>query len=612
MAKRILIIVFFLLTVVTWSQAQVKGYQQNIALSKDTSLVVNFIKLFKGRPNPLIDSTRLNINKFMLSIATLEGKRINSIKIDHKHFGSNLTVEKPLTENVLTRFANKLHSNTKENTIRKNLFFHENELLNPLVIAYNEKWLRDLPFIQDARIVAFPLISDTNSVDMYIVTKDIFPLGATLNIRSANAYETSINSENINDAGNAFSINHSMDTKRENKAGVGFDVTTRNIMGSFFDLNFGAKTFENNFANAANSATHIYVKGNLPLLNPLSNFTGGFEWSLSRNNLAYPNAWTSNYYDSSLNYHLEHIDTWVGYQMFRNKIKYNSNNPRHFIQYRFFNNNFLTRPKNYLTQVDKDYQNLLGHIVSYTIIQQKIIRTQYLYGFGRNEDLPSGKSLTFTSGHFIREQEKLPYVGVQLETYNMSKTEHFRYINLSAGTCYFDKDLQDIRILASIEDISKIRYLKSGYRYRQIINLSFTETLKNKYNEALLVNSIYGIPQLSRERIRGGTRISGNWESIWYNSRSFYGFRSSPFAFANLTFIRTVGEPIESGDLYSSLGAGIRVRNESLIFGTIELKGYHFPRINQQMSAWNLTLTTNLRFKYNSNIINKPDFVKIN
>jgi hypothetical protein len=136
--------------------------------------------------------------------------------------------------------------------------------------------------------------------------------------------------------------------------------------------------------------------------------------------------------------------------------------------------------------------------------------------------------------------------------------------------------------------------------------------LKNKYNEALLVNSIYGIPQLSRERIRGGTRFSGNWESIWYNSRSFYGFRSSPFAFANLTFIRTVGDPIASGDLYSSLGAGIRVRNESLIFGTIELKGYHFPRINQQMSSWNLTLTTNLRFKYNSNIINKPDFVQIN
>lgn len=612
MAKRIVFLLFLFFTGASLSQAQVKGYQQNIALSKDTGLVVSFIKLFKGRPNPLIDSTWLNINKFMLSISTLEGKKINSIKIDHKHFGSNLIVEKPLSDNALTRFANSLHTNTKENTIKKNLFFHENEILNPLVIAYNEKWLRDLPFIQDARIVAFPLISDTNSVDLYIVTKDVFPLGASLNIRSGNAYETSLNSENINDAGNAFNINHSLDTKRETKAGWGFDITTRNIMGSFFDLNFGAKTFENNFSNFANSATHLYVKGSLPLLTPLSNFTGGFEWSLSKNNLAYPKVWTTNYYDSTLKYHLEHIDTWIGYQIFFKKIKYNSNNPRHFVQYRFFNNNFLSRPINYLTQVDKDYQNQLGHIVSYTIIQQKIIRTQYLYGFGRNEDLPSGKSLTFTSGHFIREQEKLPYIGVQLETYNMSKTEHFRHINLSAGTSYFDNQLQDIRILASIEDISKIHYLKSGYRYRQIINLSFTETFKNKYNEALLVNSIYGIPQLNKEKIRGSTRISGNWESIWYNSRSFYGFRNSPFVFANLTYIRTVGDPIALGDLYSSLGAGIRIRNESLIFGTIELKGYHFPRINQQMSAWNLTLTTNLRFKYNSNIINKPDFVQIN
>ena len=612
MGKRLVIVFLILFHGALLAQAQIKGYQQNIALSKDSGLVISLIKLFKGRPNPLIDSTRLNINKFMLSIATLEGKRIHSIKIDHKHFGSNLIVDKPLTENALTRFANKLHSNTKENTIRKNLFFHENEILNPLVVAYNEKWLRDLPYIQDARIVAFPLISDTNSVDIYIVTKDIFPLGINLNIRSANAYETSIKTENINDAGNAFNINHSLDTKRSTKAGFGFDFTTRNIMGSFIDLNVGAKTFENNYANNANSATNVFIKANLPLLTPLSNFTGGIEWSLSRNNFAYPNSWTRNYYDSTLQYHLQRFDAWIGYQIFNKSKQYSTNAPRHFVQYRFFNNNYLSRPSNYLYQVDRNYENLIGHIVSYTLIQQKIIRTQYLYGFGRNEDLPSGKSLTFTSGHFMRELEKLPYAGIQFETYNMSKNEHFRHINLNAGSCYFENQLQDIRLLASIEDISKIHYLKSGYRYRQIINLSFTETLKNKYNEALLINSIYGIPQLYKEKIRGGTRISANWESIWYNSRSFYGFRSSPFAFANLTYIRKVGDPIATGDLYTSLGGGIRIRNESLIFGTIELKGYHFPRINQQMSAWNLTLTTNLRFKYNSNIINKPDFVQIN
>jgi hypothetical protein len=82
--------------------------------------------------------------------------------------------------------------------------------------------------------------------------------------------------------------------------------------------------------------------------------------------------------------------------------------------------------------------------------------------------------------------------------------------------------------------------------------------------------------------------------------------------FANLTYIRTVSEPIKNGDIYSALGAGIRVRNENLILGTIELKGFYFPRTNLQLSPFNISLMANIRFKYNSSLIEKPDFVAIN
>jgi hypothetical protein len=82
--------------------------------------------------------------------------------------------------------------------------------------------------------------------------------------------------------------------------------------------------------------------------------------------------------------------------------------------------------------------------------------------------------------------------------------------------------------------------------------------------------------------------------------------------FGNLTYIRTVGDPILKGDIYSSVGSGLRIRNENLVFGTIELKGFYFPRTNQQLSPWNFSLITNLRFKYNSNIVEKPNYVEIN
>jgi hypothetical protein len=284
----------------------------------------------------------------------------------------------------------------------------------------------------------------------------------------------------------------------------------------------------------------------------------------------------------------------------------------YFVQVRFLENIFKQRPTDFLALIDKNYQNIEASLASFTLFKQQIIRTQYLYGFGRNEDLPTGKSMVITSGNYRREQSSLPYLGIKLENYKLLSNENYRHLTLSAGSSYADAQLQDVRFIASVEQINKLHYLESGYKYRSIINVSFTQTLKNKFNEALLISSSYGIPQLNKERIYGGTRITANWESVWYNSRSFYGFRTSPFAFGNITYLRTVGQPIDKGDIYSSIGSGMRIRNENLIFGTIELRAFYFPRINRQLSPWNIALITNLRYKYNSSIISKPDFVQIN
>jgi hypothetical protein len=594
------------------ANAQLRGIEKNIALSKDSGNFQKIIKLFKGRPNPFIDSTNIAIGKYIKTIASFEGKTINSIHIDQKHFGASINNPNKIKKDVLTTLADQLHDKTNEKTLRKNLFVHENEILDPLIIAYNEKWLRDLPYIQDARILASVAAADSNQVDLYIIVKDIFPFGGSFDLRNANSYAASFSTENANDGGNGFKLSHNFDQNRSTKTGWGFDYTSRNVAGSFTDITVGAKTFSPNEANGNLSASSIYIKGNRPLLTPKSKWTWNFEWNNTSNKNVFPAQWSDSLYTSTLNYDLKHFDASIGYQIFSSNHSFESNNPHYFVQLRYLENIFKDRPLDYLAQIDKNYQNIEAFLSSFTLFKQKIIRTQYLYGFGRNEDLPTGKSLIITAGRYKREQSQLPYLGIQLEIYKMLANESYRHINISSGTSYENSQLQDVRFLASIEQISPLRYLESGYKYRSILNLSFTETLKNKFNEALLISSNYGIPQLNKERIYGGTRISANWESVWYNSRSFFGFRTSPFAFGNITYLRTVGQAIGNGDIYSSIGSGMRVRNENLIFGTIELKAFYFPRTNLQISPWNLSLLTNIRYKYNSSIISKPDFVQIN
>jgi len=601
-----------LLCNVVIATAQIKGFEKNIALSKDTNTFQKIVKIFKGKPSSLIDSTNIAISRYMKSMASFEGKKINSIFIEQKHFGSSVNDINKLKKDVLTKFADKLHNKTNENTIRKNLFIHENELLDPLSIAYNEKWLRDLPYIQDARILAATSNSDTNLVDLYVITKDIFPFGGSFNIRNENSYNASFSTDNTNDGGNSFNLIHNFDKNRENTTGWGFDFMNRNVKGSFTDVSIGAQTFIPNIANGDLSASSIYIKGLRPLLTPISKWTWGFEWNNTSNKNVFLKKWSDSLYNNTFNYDLKHFDSWIGYQLFSKNFSIGNSVPHYFIQLRYLENIFKQRPLDYLSQFDKNYQNIEAFLSSFTLFKQQIIRTQYLYGFGRNEDLPSGKSLVITAGQYTRERTPLPYLGIQIESYKLLPNESFRHINISGGSSYANQQLQDVRFLASLEQISALRYLESGYKYRSILNISFTETLKNKFNEALLINSNYGIPQLNKERIYGGSRLSANWESVWYNSRSFFGFRTSPFAFGNITYLRTVGDPIQTGDIYTSMGTGIRVRNENLIFGTIELKGFYFPRTNLQVSPWNLSLLTNIRYKYNSSIIFKPDFVQIN
>ena len=603
---------FITFFIIITSFAQDKRSSQNIVNSKDTNLIISIIKLFKGKPNSLIDSTNLIINKSINFISSQEGKRINSIQITHSHFGTYTNRDSVNKQKFISKVANSLHDFTNENTIRKNLFFHVNEYMNPLVIAYNEKRLRDLPFIQDARIIAIPVLNDSNSVDLFVVTNDIFPFGASLRFKNINSYDASGTIENINDRGNALTLNHNFDINRKNKSGWGGRYVSRNLLGSFVDLTLGANTLENNIVNFESSGTNVYIKGDLPLLSPLSSWTGGFEWSGAQNNNEFPNRWSDSLFNADLKYERKNFDSWIGYQIFNKPWISNNDSYRHFIQYRYLATHFDARPIHYLSQIDRNYQNVKAHLLSYTFFKQQIVRTQYLYGFGRNEDLPTGNSLAITTGHYQRENIYSPYLGILFESYKLRKNEQFIHLFLNTGTSYKYNQLLDFKLLASIEQISKLHYLKNGFKYRSMLNISFAQTLKNKFNEALLINSIYGIPQLSQERIKGGTRLTANWESIWYNSKSIYGFRQSPFVFANMTYIRTVGDPIKSGDIFSSIGGGTRIRNESLIFGTVELKGFYFPRTNLQVSPWNLAITTNLRFKYNSNLITKPDFVQVN
>ena len=585
--------------------------KQDAIDKKKSSLKLKILKSITGNAESMTDTNRDVIANNIELLSKYNGKQINNIIIEQHNFSTNINLPQINQKDKFTNIANKLHKNSSDNTIRKNLFFKPNELLSPTIIAYNEKWLRDLTFIQDARIIALPVKYDTNKIDLFIITKDIFPLGGSLNLKNQNSFDASLSDENLFGTGNALKINNNFDNTRIPKPAWGYNLQLRNVFGSFININGGINNYTNSISDGSMSAINKHLLGELPFLHPLSNWTGGFELMEFKNTNAYPNKWSDSLFDSKLNYHYDTKDFWVGYQLFF-KTKINKINRRHIIQLRHLEKSFNIRPINFLAQLDKDYRNINANFLSITVFNQNIIRTKYLYGFGRNEDLPIGQSLSLTFGKYYREINSISYAGLKYEKYALQSSGNYSHLNVNIGSSYAEKKYQDFRFLSSLEIIGKLKYIESGSPYRHIFNVSIAQTLNNKFNEALLIYSNYGIPQLNKEQIKGGTRISGNWESVLYSTKTLYGFKSSPFVFANLTYIKAIDEVKKNGGVYTAVGTGTRIRNENLIFGTIELKCFYLPRTNLQVSPWNFSFITNLKYKYNSTIIQKPDFVEIN
>ena len=576
-----------------------------------TKIIDKVKNAITGKSLSMTDSNRIYLFNNIATLKSYAGKRINSITIEQHNFLTSIDSKESNLKDVFSKLGNKLQSNSKSRAIRENIFFKEWDLFDPSIIAYNEKWLRDLSYIQDAKIMAMITPYDTNQVDIIVVTKDLFSYGGEVLINNKDAYSAKLNNINLLGSGNSVQVVQNFENKRNSKSGWGYDLGLSNILGTFISVNAGVNQFGNNLANNVLSARKNYISVQRPILHPNSKWLGGLEYLENVNENVFPGKWDT-IFDQQLNYNLKHTDIWVGYQLTKKKKLIKINEDRQFIQYRHLENIFKERPVDYLLQLDRNYQNLKADFLSYTIVRQSVYRTRYLYGLGRYEDLPIGRSLTWTTGRYTIEGDKAPYLGFKFEQFKLSKKDNYTHIITNVASSYMDKALQDFRFLVSLEQFSKLKYLNNGYGYRQILNFSFTQTLKNKYNEALRINSIYGIPQLNREQIKGGTRISGNWESVIYNNRAFWGFKSAPFVFGNITYIRTMGDPILKGDIYTAIGSGMRVRNENLVFGTIELKGCYFPRTNQQLSPWNFSLITNLRYKYNSNIVEKPNYVEIN
>lgn len=548
-----------------------------------------------------------------------KGKVIRSIETVILGFEYNMNDTTELKKNIGVTIGKVFHKNTSDKVIKNNLFFKEGDRLYPYLLADNERYLRELSYTSDARILVDYAEGSRDSVDIVILTKDVFSIGGRLAINGKNQARAELRDENFLGSGNRLLISGYYQNPRSPKTGFGGEYIRRNIRGTFIDWVSGYQNYKQAFSSGRNQETVIYTRLEKPLVTPYIPSTGALEWSYQNTRNAYD---TDSLYRAKINYAVYNIDAWFGYSLDSKRSIYANKEIRvhKFIAIRTFKQHFIETPLRYKDSFDYRFTNSTGILASLNIFKQIFYKTNFIYGFGRTEDVPEGFSAALTTGYatkqndgyFIKENINRPYAGLDLSLGNFKKKGFYTSYTFKFGGYFYQKRFEDVDFLLDINHFTRLRKLSKSWFNRLFIYAGIAAQANPVLNTPLFLNSEFGLPYFSNGSLSSDLRATIKGEAVFFNTKKILGFRFAPFAFTDLILLKPAKLGLSDSDLFTAVGGGIRTRNENLVFGTIELRGYYFPRVNGDMKSWKVEVTSNIRFKYKSSFINRPGFIIAN
>jgi hypothetical protein len=528
------------------------------------------------------------------------GKVIRRVVIRNLSFGENVDDTSSSIISTLTRMADRLQSNTKDWAIRELLFVKKGQLVDPYQLADNERFLRDQNFIKDARIYVRLVTPD--SVDLYVRLRDVFSWGAEVKTSGINDFQASIYDANF--LGMAQRLQYTMLYDKNRHPLVGSEIMYRktSIAGSFINVAAAYTSIDHGASLGNENERAWYLKLERPLYTPNARLAGGVELSWNRSTNVFEKPITE--FDD---YKYQLGDAWLGYNIgvYKQKAQGEDNRRRRFVSLRYFDQHFIKPPKQ--DGFEPRYADKRYVLAQFTWYKINFYRTNYIYGFGRTEDLPVGMMRKITIGQAKVDSLRRLYVGWEFDHWLVDRFSNYWNYTVALGTNFYKKEWQDNSALLGISWFSRL-YEHPKYKVRQFANFSYAEIFNHHVYEPLYINNEFGLSGFSSDSIRAMRRISAGTETSLFTRWRILGFKIGFFAFAKATLMSPEQTGLWRGGFFPAVGGGIRTRNENLIFGTIEARFTWFPRTLYDLNNITLTVHSNLRVKFSGSFVQPPWF----
>ncbi|MBA4411395.1 MAG: hypothetical protein C0397_18495 [Odoribacter sp.] len=509
---------------------------------------------------------------------TFENKTIGSITIKSLDvFGPDFIDTSKTTGIWIEQMANKLHSKSNLSVIRKNLWIKEGQPLDPNLLMDNERLLRSLPYLKDVRIIIKSRQFNNDLVDILILTKDVFSFGLSGNLRDIKHGEIGIYDKNILGIGHEIGTKLIAHTYKTPHIGIEAYYAINNLKGNFINFSTG---YANNFLRKG-----FFVSFERDFLRPRSVYAGGLtvlrNFSSDRLNL---NDFVR--VDFPLNYLF--LDSWYGRRLMLG-INPGDSRFQMTLSGRIRYASFYDRPLPDLNN-NQFFANSTFYLGSLSFSKRSYVRDYLVYSYGITEDIPKGYLHELVFGYDRNEFGERWYSHVYLSTGNLfiNKPYYF-FSSFGLGTFWKPDGVEQGMADFKINFISPLFNIWN-VRTRQFIKLNYTLGINRFEIEDLLLRNRDGIRGFGSKLGKGKQRVTLNVENVFFQERAILNFQTAFFSFFDVGIVGPADQSIFKQSYYAGVGLGLRIRNENLIFKTIQIRLAFYPNHPSDVSSMGFLL----------------------
>ncbi len=530
-------------------------------------------------------------------IKKFSGKIVRTIEVVVLDvFGGSIENPEDTTRGWLEDIGNSLHINSKKWLIKNMLIFSKGDVITVYKINESERIIRQFPYNYDVRIIPKLIHNIVDSIDIIVYVQDIWSIngGGAINFgdKSASLYFDDMNFLGF---GNQFNIGIKIDRKFINDWDWDGKYVINNIGNSFISAKL---LYESEYNHQ-----HFGLILSRDFISPVIKWGGGFaqHWQHNR----YPD---TIFTPKFARYNQQ--DYWLGYAFNINpndtfSQKYKSINIAARITRTVFSQIPIYDSLN-LFQNNTFYLGRIGYsdIIFYT--------DKYIFGLGRTEDVPILKMIEFLFGYETGDNYDSPYIGIKSGYSYLTKDNGYIYCGIQSGTFFRDSELNNFTSNIEFMYFSKLNFI-ANWKWRHYIGSRFSFIYNPiRPTDMLNINEKNGIRGFTEDYLEGNKKLIVNYEANFFVPITVLGFKLAIIAFTDLGLITTNNNTLFSSKLYQGYGVGIRLKNEHLIFPTMQFMFGYYPN-NEQTSdgKFNLFYQSEMYYRFNKFQFSIPSTISV-